>query len=392
MTFSLVGWVGYLIIVAMSYHNTPHIQANPNQALPKNPPLVSIVIPARNESKRIRNCITTLKSQTYPKLEFIIIDDSTDDTIEVIHSIVGDDQRFKIIRQEKLPPGWIGKPFALQQGSTVAQGSYLIFIDADTTYDPVLIEKAIGYTLDNKLDMLSLAPRHICVSFWEKMIQPIFLCAILGLSPLAQVNDARSKTSFASGPFIMVKHSVFDAVGGYQTIKGCIADDIELAKVIKNSGYKLAVVHAQSLMSLRMYQKFSDIWEGWSKNCFLGFVQKREMKSKALQVLLFLGVLFLIFMFLIFPFLSLIGGIVLLLFFHSITWVPFIIYTLATWIVSVLTMMYVLHIYRIDSPSYVPLTLILGGIVTMGIFTNAALRTIFGKGVTWKGRTYPIEQ
>jgi cellulose synthase/poly-beta-1,6-N-acetylglucosamine synthase-like glycosyltransferase len=370
----------------------PHLSKYSQGAPLQNVPLVSIIIPARNESRRISKCIETLKSQTYSKLEIIIVDDSTDNTVEVIKNVVGNDKRFKIIKQDPLLAGWIGKPFALQQGSKIAQGKWLLFIDADTYYDPILIERSMEFAVQNKLDMLSLAPHHICKSFWEKVVQPIPLCAIIGVSPLAKVNDPGSRVSLASGPFIMIKHSIFNNVGGYQRIKGHIADDIELAQLIKTSGFTLRMVNAQSLMSLRMYERLKDIWDGWSKNSFLGFIQKREIKSTFLQILFFIVVQFLIFIFLIFPFLSMISSLVVFLILRSLPWMYFLLYACVTWVVSIVVLMSVQRVYHIDKARYAPLTLVLGGFIAMGIFANSALKTLFRTGVTWKGRIYPIEK
>jgi len=121
----------------------PHLSNKPSEKPMQNPPLISIIIPSRNEEKRIGKCIETLKNQTYSNLEIIIVDDSTDNTVKVIKSISGKDNRFKIIQQEKLPPGWVGKPFAVQQGSKIAKGKWLLFIDADTYYDPKIVEKEL---------------------------------------------------------------------------------------------------------------------------------------------------------------------------------------------------------------------------------------------------------
>jgi len=370
----------------------PHLSKNPPKIPLKNPPLISIIIPSRNEEHRIGKCIQTLKSQTYQKLEFIVVDDSTDNTVEIIKNIVKDDKRFKLIKQEKLPKGWIGKPFALQQGSKIAKGEFLLFIDADTYYDPVLIERAVDYVLQNKLDMLSLAPRHICKSFWEKVIQPIPLGALPAASPLAKVNDPKSKVALAGGPFLMIKHSVFKKIGGYQTIKGCIADDTTLAKVVKTSGFRLGLINAQSMMSLRMYEKFSEIWEGWSKNSFLGLVQKREINSKLLQIAILLGILFIMFYVLVFPFSVMIISIYMTLVLRSLLWQNLLLLALLTWIISVLAVVYVQRCFHIGKARYAPLTIFLGGIIMMGIFLNSASKTLSGKGVTWKGRTYSSEK
>lgn len=230
---------------------------------------------------------------------------STDNTVEIAKNCIGTDKRFKFLilktlREEK-PSKWIGKSYALHQGSTLAKGEWLLFNDVDyIDRDPELIERALEYALRNKLDMLSLAPRLICKSFWEKIIQPIPLGALVPWG--AKVNDPKSKAALASGPFIMIKHSIFDKVGGYQTIKGRIADDVQLAKLIKTSGFRLGFVNAQSMMSLRMYEKFSEIWEGWSKNIFPAVDQKREIKLTFLQILMLIIGLFAIFDLFILPF------------------------------------------------------------------------------------------
>lgn len=392
LAISLITWIMYFVVIFLGYRKMPHLSKNPPKIPLKNPPLVSIIIPSRNEEHRIGKCIQTLKSQTYQKLEFIVVDDSTDNTVEIIKNIVKDDKRFKLIKQEKLPKGWIGKPFALQQGSKIAKGEFLLFIDADTYYDPVLIERAVDYVLQNKLDMLSLAPRHICKSFWEKVIQPIPLGALPAASPLAKVNDPKSKVALAGGPFLMIKHSVFKKIGGYQTIKGCIADDTTLAKFVKTSGFRLGLINAQSMMSLRMYEKFSEIWEGWSKNSFLGLVQKREINSKLLQIAILLGILFIMFYVLVFPFSVMIISIYMTLVLRSLLWQNLLLLALLTWIISVLAVVYVQRCFHIGKARYAPLTIFLGGIIMMGIFLNSASKTLSGKGVTWKGRTYSSEK
>jgi glycosyltransferase involved in cell wall biosynthesis len=351
-------------------------------------PLISIIIPTRNESKRIEKCIYSLKTQTYPKLEILIINDSTDNTEEIIRNIEKNDERFAIIKQKKLPQGWIGKPFALQQASSIAKGEWFVFIDADTSFDSVLIQRAIEYAVSNNLDMMSLGPRHICDTFWVTITQPIFLSAILGLNPLTKVNDPKSKVSLASGPFIMIKHTIFDKVGGYESIKGHIADDIGLAKLIKMSGFKLRFVNAQSLLSLRMYDQFGDIWEGWSKNSFLGFVQKHEIQSKFLQVLVLFAGIFAIVDILILPFLLIIISLYLVFILQLAVWINFLILVCITWLVSIVSLMCVQRLYHFGKTRYVPLTLSLGGFIVLGIFINSAFKTLSGRGVTWKGIRY----
>ncbi len=392
ISISLVAWILYFVIVMSNFKKTPHLSKNPPKNSLNNQPLVSVIIPSRNEGHRISECLKTLKLQTYNKLEILIVDDSSDNTIEVIKSITRDDKRFKIIKQEKLQKGWVGKPFALQQGSKLAKGEWLIFIDADTYYDPLIIERSVEHADNNKLDMLSLAPRHICKSFWEKVIQPIPLGAIAALLPLAKTNDPKSKVALAIGPFIMIKNSIFKKIEGYETIKNYINDDTQLAKLVKGSGFKLGIANAQSMMNLKMYDRFSEIWEGWSKNVFLGMVQNRKIKSKPKQLLLLSAILFVLFDLLVFPFLAILILLLIAVITQSFSLNYFLIIAALTWIISIFSLAFVQMSHKIGKAYYAPLTIFLGGLLFMGIYLNSGIKTLSGKKVTWKGRKYSTEK
>ncbi len=383
----LLLWIFYFIITIGNYRKMPYLSKKSKSIANMSSPFVSVIIPTRNEAYRVEKCIKSLKEQTYPNLEIIIVDDSTDNTVDIIKKIIGNDQRFTIIKQDKLPSGWVGKPFALQQGGSQSRGEWLIFIDADTSHDPELITKTVEYAIKNNIDMLSLVPRHICKTFWEKVIQPIPLSLIPAISPLAKVNKKESKIAIAFGPFILLKNSVFTSVGGYQKIKGQIADDAEMAKLVKDSGFKLGLVNAQDLMSIQMYEKFSEIWEGWSKNIFLGLVQKRGINSKTMRILVaFIGALG-IFALMVFPFIATVISVLLTLFVSNNQFQQFLIFSLFLWLLAISVQFCIQRYYRIGDPKYAILSF-LGGIITIGIFLNSAIKSLSGSGVSWKGRVY----
>ena len=384
---SLLFWFLYFLRTNKNYKLIPHLSKAPSKEKKDSLPIVSVIVPTRNEAYRITDCIKSLKAQTYENLEILIVDDSTDNTVDVIKNIVGNDKRFKIIKEEKLTGGWVGKPHAMQQGSRVAKGDYLLFIDADTSHDPDIIARSVKHAQDNKLDLLSLLSYLVCKTFWEKIIQPIPTGLLIFISPLGQVNDPNSKVAFALGPYMFIRRKVFDKIGGYEKIKGQIGDDVEMAKLVKESGFKIGLAHAQSLMKLRMYECFSEIWEGWSKNIFLGLVQKRKIKSKALQALVVLIGLSVVFLMIVFPFISMILSGILYLFTASTPWFNLFIFSIVLWLISILIQSYVHSRYGIGNPRFSPLYF-LGGIVTMGIFLNSAIKTMSGSGVKWKGRTY----
>jgi len=383
---AILAWIGYFSITIINYYRIPRLSKTSYEPL-KNSPVVSVIIPTRNEAFRIEPCIKSLKSQIYPNLEILIIDDSTDNTVDVIRKIVGNDARFRIIKQDKLPEGWVGKPHALQQGSTLAKGEWLVFIDADTSHEPELISQVVSYAVDKKVDFVSLVPKHICKTFWEKVIQPIPLSIIPVLSPMAKVNKQDSKAAVAFGPFIMIKRDVFEKIGGYETIKSRIADDAEIAKLVKTAGFKMNLVNAQSLMDVRMYESFHDIWEGWGKNIFLGIVQKRKMKKKGVQILFLIFGSTGVFGVMIFPFIMFLISAFAFMVTENFQWERILIFSTFLWVISIFLQFGIQKRYKIGDAKYSILAFV-GGLVTIGIFLSSARQTISESGVKWKGRTY----
>ena len=386
LVMSLIFWILYIIRTMKNYKMLPELIRVKNKSSEKIPK-VSVIIPTRNESKRITPCIESMKAQSYPNLEIIIVDDSTDNTVEVIKNIVKNDKRFRIIKEKNLEGGWVGKPHAMQQGSKEAKGEWLLLIDADTEHDPDLIASSVKHATQKKLDMLSILSELVCKSFWEKIIQPIPTGLLIFISPLGKVNDPESKTAFALGPYILIKRSVFNKIGGYERIRGKIADDVEMAKLLKESGFRIGLARAHNMMKLRMYEKFKDIWEGWSKNIFLGLVQKREIKAKGKQILILLIGLFVVFDMVVLPFTAVILSLFAVFLLKITFWWLILDASIIIWLFSILAQFIVHKKYYIGKPIFSPLYFI-GGIITMGIFLNSAIKTLSGRGVKWKGRTY----
>lgn len=375
-------WLFYLMVMIKNYVDVKGLEKTKRTNAT---PLVSVIIPTRNESDRIEECIKSLKEQTYRNLEIIIVDDSSDDTIDVIEKLVGNDKRFKLVQQGEVPRGWIGKSYALQKGSKLASGEWLLMLDADVRLSSETIEKAVSYAEEKDIDLLSLVPNLLCKTFWEKVIQPIFGGLILFVCPPFLVNNPKSRVAFAMGPFILIRRKVFEKVGGYEKIKDKITDDVELARLIKRSGYKINILNGQNALDLRMYRNFKEIWSGWSKNVFLGFTYLYDIKSKPVFLLIAIGGTIGIFAFISLPFIMLLtSGIGVMLglgIFLSTLFLSFI-----TWLFSTITQIFLRIVYK-GYPLYTFLSF-LGGIVASAIFINSSLRVMLGKGVEWKGRIY----
>jgi len=261
---------GIVIITILHNQNwldiTVRLAASPAEA-----PLISIMVPARNEERNIRRCVESLLAQAYPNFELIVLNDrSTDLTASILEEIARRDERLHILQGQELPPGWAGKPHALHQAAQAARGEWFCFVDADTFVVSAALASVLAAAKEQSADMFSIFTRQVLGSFWEKVIHPLVLTALsVGFAP-RKVNDPDRPDAIANGQFIFIKQSVYRAVGGHEAIKNSIVEDRDLATLVKHSGYHLVVADGRTLASTRMYTNLAEMWEGWTKNIFLG--------------------------------------------------------------------------------------------------------------------------
>ena len=235
-------------------------------------PRVSLVVPARNEERNIERCVRSLLAQDYPDFELIVVDDrSTDGTAAVLGRIAAADPRLSVVRGAEPPAGWLGKNHAIHQGTASASGDYLLFVDADTDLHPECLTQAAAFAREHGSDLLTLLPRLVNVSFWERVVQPAIGQLVLAWFPAKWINDpARPKAASANGPFLFFRRAAYEAIGGHEAVKGDIVEDLTLARRIKESGRRLSYVLGTGLQRLRMYTSLGEIWNGWSKNFYVG--------------------------------------------------------------------------------------------------------------------------
>ncbi len=233
--------------------------------------LISVIVPARNEERNIRRCLNALLEQTHPNFEIIVVDDqSTDATVGILAEMAGSDARVCVAHGEDLPEGWAGKAHALYQGAKMAHGDWLCFVDADTFLEAEALGSVLQEAKLQGADLFSIMTRQELGTFWEKTILPIVFTALsVGFSP-RKVNDSNRPEAIANGQFILIKRAVYESVGGHQAIKDSIVEDKDLAALVKRKGFRLILADGEEVASTRMYTSMGEMWEGWTKNMFLG--------------------------------------------------------------------------------------------------------------------------
>jgi glycosyltransferase involved in cell wall biosynthesis len=229
-------------------------------------PLVSVILPARDEEQNLPRCLDSLSAQDYPNLEIIVVDDrSTDRTGEIAHDAAMRDQRIRVLSIDHLPPGWTGKTHALQQAAELARGEWFWFIDADTDHAPESLSTLMEHARAEGASLVSLLPELRCESFWEQVAQPIAGVTLMQSFPLHVVNNDRSTLAFANGQCILIDRPAYLASGGHETVRDRFVEDIALAHEVKALGLKIRVMLSRGLVSCRMYSSLPQLTRGWSR-------------------------------------------------------------------------------------------------------------------------------
>jgi len=238
------------------------------------PPLVSVIVPARNEERSIETVLRSLTASRYPAFEILVVDDrSDDDTRERARTVDrGGAARLEVIVGEPLPEGWLGKPWACWQGASRARGDLLVFTDADTVHGPDLLGRAVAYLDEEEADAVTLMGRQLLETFWERVVQPhIFLAMWIRYPALARpLRPERWASAIANGQYILFRREVYESFDGHRSVRGEVVEDQALAQGLVRSGYRLSVGGAEADFATRMYRSLGEIVAGWSKNLILG--------------------------------------------------------------------------------------------------------------------------
>ena len=245
-------------------------------------PEVSVIVPARNEAANLENCLRSLVGQPGPSYEIIVVDDhSTDRTREIAEEFPA-----TVISADPLPDGWSGKCNACWSGARVAKGKWLLFTDADTKHSEDSISQGLHEAQENGAAMLSYSPKQEVHSFAERALMPLIFAELAATYRPKEVSDPNSPAAAANGQYLLIRRDAYDAVGGHAAVAQAILEDVELAKRVKQAGYKLQF-RLSDAVTTRMYRSFPQMWEGWTKNLALLFPKARGLAlRRAIEFLL----------------------------------------------------------------------------------------------------------
>lgn len=354
-------------------------------------PLVSIIVPARNEAGNITRCLASLTRLTGVPFEILVVDDrSTDGTGEEARAVpTGNALSVRVVEGGDLPEGWFGKPWACRQGADLARGRFLLFTDADTVHHPDLLLRAVRAMEEDDAGLLSLLGRQEMGTFGEKLVQPqIFLLIGTRYRSLHQtIPPDRWKDAIANGQFILVRRTPYEAIQGHGAVRSEVVEDLRLAQAMARGGSRVTVRRAEKVFSTRMYTSLRSLVDGWTKNVAIGARQA----SGRLSPLALPGII----LFLTFFWLLPAGA----FFAAALTWLlaggaagaavpawvaPVAVWGGSTWTLG--TFIWVGAYRRFGAPVALGLIHPIGSAVVIYIVLRSWIRG--GRRIEWKGRRY----
>ncbi|MEH2327146.1 MAG: 2'-O-glycosyltransferase CruG [Nostoc sp.] len=230
---------------------------------------VSVVVPTLNEALRISPLLAGLSQQSYEIREIIVVDSkSVDGTPDLVKATQQKDPRFRVMTDDPLPSGWVGRPWALHNGFLFSsEGSqWFLGLDADIQPHPGLVAGLVKTAEAQGYDLVSLSPQFILKYPGECWLQPALLMTLLYRFDPAGINTEQPERVMANGQCFLCRRSVLAAVGGYSSASSSFCDDVTLARNIAAQGYKVGFLDGAKVLKVRMYEGAMETWKEWGRS------------------------------------------------------------------------------------------------------------------------------
>ncbi|TAF05011.1 MAG: glycosyltransferase [Nostocales cyanobacterium] len=231
--------------------------------------IVSVVVPTLNEALRISPLLAGLSRQSYEVREIIVVDSrSQDGTPDLVKAKQQEDPRFRVMTDDPLPSGWVGRPWALHNGFLFSsEGSeWFLGMDADIQPHPGLVASLVKTAEAEGYDLVSLSPRFILKYPGECWLQPALLMTLLYRFDPAGIHTQQPERVMANGQCFLCRRSVLAAVDGYSSASGSFCDDVTLARNIAAAGFKVGFLDGAKVLKVRMYEGAMETWKEWGRS------------------------------------------------------------------------------------------------------------------------------
>ncbi|MBD0269920.1 MAG: glycosyltransferase [Cyanobacteria bacterium Co-bin8] len=385
LLISLIAIAAFYVLLIRSLRSAPRLQP---AASPPNPDLsLAVIIPAYNEADNLRDCVEAALTTELPPAQFkiwIADDQSTDDTGKIAQALAEEHPNVTALTVPPRPSDeiWRGKNWACANAVQQTAADYLLFLDADVRLKPGALPAALAEAQTYGTDLLSCAPKIECSCFSEWLVQPIMMSAIaIGFDFEAINTSDRLEDAFAAGPFMLFRRTAYETIGGHAAVHDQVVEDVELARQIRAQGLTLRYVLGVELIDLRMYTSFAALWEGWTKNYYLG---TQENLPLTLFSAFTIGMVF------VMPWVGLLASLLLSLPGVNATAIAYYptlgLYGLTALTLGFYWLLRVTGHRRVSVPIRYWWLSAVGGLLVIAIALVSIVKTKTGWGWTWRGR------
>ena len=239
-----------------------------SHTLPDPPPHVTVIVPAKEESASIAACIDRLLALDYPSFDVIAVNDrSSDDTGAILDALARESPgKLRVLHIQQLPDGWLGKSHALHVATREARGEWLLFVDSDVIVEPNSLHDVLAMCAQRKYDAMSILTRLECHTFLERLIMPLAAGAWSIMFAISLTNDDElKKSAAANGQFFLMRRDAYDQIGGHESVREQLIEDVELARLLKSSGKRVRFLFGNHLAATRMHSTWSQMLNGWGR-------------------------------------------------------------------------------------------------------------------------------
>jgi glycosyltransferase involved in cell wall biosynthesis len=285
----LIVWAAVLYCTYRGLRKLPKL--SPHLPLPDKPPLVSVIIAAKEEQETIGETVRNLLEQSYPRLEIIAVNDRSNDATGAkledlrawsagkAHSRIP----MKVIHITHLPEGWLGKNHALYQGYLQSSGQYLLFTDADVRFHRDAIRDCVAYAAAIGADHVTLTPKLISREFWLRSFVHYFLFSLfMLLTPWIANLDKQRRTGVGIGAFNFLRRSAYEKIGTHCALAMRPDDDLRLGMLVKRQGLKQRLVIGVNRIAVEWYPTLRGAVKGLEKNLYSGFGYRLPLAALAI--------------------------------------------------------------------------------------------------------------
>ena len=386
-------WTYFLVYSIKSITQVPKL--HPHKSCKDMPiPMVSIILPSRNEEKYIGKCLDSLLRQDYPNFEIIAINDSSSDkTGEIIKGYSTSHSNIISVDSGTKPDGWTGKNWACYQGYLKSSGGLILFTDADTTHSVSTISLAVTNLLSGELDALTAIPKILALDFWTRITLPILWTLSLARFSALKANNPKTKVGYFFGSFFIIKRKAYENVGTHKSVREEVIEDGELGRKVKEHGFRLRVFHGEKHIKAVWARDASSLWHGL-RRLMIPLYRKEKIKA---SMMVFATFLLLLIPLIIFPVsiaidsdLEFAASIMNIKINYPLNMVLLFL-TVVSILLAVVTNCFQLRYVLLQNPLYA-LFLPLAGAFVFVAFLSSIVCSGKEDAINWRGRRYSIRQ